>query len=550
MDDNGLPPLPQEPGSRDQNSEVKDQSLGTVVPEPVVSAPVDNVILPPLPVSGDAVSPAVGGTVNLPSPLVSEGHDNDQVVVKKKSNMKVVAGLMVALFLVGVSIAVSVLFPGFRGDLRQRASYGGPECDADYQCGTGRFCGADGSCHVDATGGDFCANDPCASGYSCNEATDSCDPIITTTATATTSYECQGGTQCNNGREQSCISFRWVDNGNTCGGGTSSGGGGDSCSGSCQSGGQCGTWTREGSECNCLGLHSCNTTGGGECTEPDTQCVDTYMQRCSGGQWYDTQQRCGGTGGQTGSCTQLGTTCVCNTCHRDGFNSTTGYMCNSTGTEFDITRKCDMPDSGTCGTNTNCEIQTCGCLNTGEASAGETGPYHCWVKNGTTGAWIKEIGETIPNKLGCKGSGGATVTASVTSTITATVTGSSSSSGGSSSSSSGGSSSSSSGGTAPLCVETRVYLKKADGTFDAVATPVSQLSSKVSIGNTIRLAIRGNLANFTKGRFIIKKGSTVLETKETTTKNNLPGDPATFEFVYDYTVASGGSYSIEGAVWQ
>jgi len=63
-------------------------------------------------------------------------------------------------------------------------------------------------------------------------------------------------------------------------------------------------------------------------------------------------------------------------------------------------------------------------------------------------------------------------------------------------------------------------------------------------------AIRGNLANFTKGRFIIKKDGAVLETKETTTKNNLPGDAATFEFIYDYTITSGGAYAIEGAVWQ
>ena len=101
-----------------------------------------------------------------------------------------------------------------------------------------------------------------------------------------------------------------------------------------------------------------------------------------------------------------------------------------------------------------------------------------------------------------------------------------------------------------MCVETRVYLKKADGSFDTSATPVSQLSSKISVGNVIRFAIRGNLANFTKGRFIIKKDGAVLETKETTTKNNLPGDAATFEFIYDYTITSGGAYAIEGAVWQ
>jgi hypothetical protein len=134
----------------------------------------------------------------------------------------------------------------------------------------------------------------------------------------------------------------------------------------------------------------------------------------------------------------------------------------------------------------------------------------------------------------------------VTSTVTSTITPPGGGGGGTTTPTTPGGG----GGTAAMCVETRVYLKKADGTFDTVATPIAQLSSKISIGNVIRLAIRGNLANFTKGRFIIKKDGVVLETKETTTKNNLPGDAATFEYIYDYTVPSGGTNSIEGAVWQ
>lgn len=76
------------------------------------------------------------------------------------------------------------------------------------------------------------------------------------------------------------------------------------------------------------------------------------------------------------------------------------------------------------------------------------------------------------------------------------------------------------------------------------------LSSKVKVGDTIRLAVRGNLANFTKARFVIKLNGTTVESKESTTTRDLPGDAATFEFIYDYTVSKGGVYSIEGAVMQ
>lgn len=100
------------------------------------------------------------------------------------------------------------------------------------------------------------------------------------------------------------------------------------------------------------------------------------------------------------------------------------------------------------------------------------------------------------------------------------------------------------GGTAGACVATRLYINSSP----TPATP-AQIAA-LRIGDTIRLAVKGNLASFTKGRFVIKLNNSVLATQETTTKQNLPGDPATFEFIYDHTITQGGNYSIEGSIWQ
>lgn len=100
------------------------------------------------------------------------------------------------------------------------------------------------------------------------------------------------------------------------------------------------------------------------------------------------------------------------------------------------------------------------------------------------------------------------------------------------------------GGVAGACVATRLYIN--GGTSPATAAQIASLQ----IGNTIRLAVRGNQASFTKGRFVIKLNNSVLTTQETTTKQNLPGDAATFEFIYDYTITQDGNYSIEGSIWQ
>ena len=99
-------------------------------------------------------------------------------------------------------------------------------------------------------------------------------------------------------------------------------------------------------------------------------------------------------------------------------------------------------------------------------------------------------------------------------------------------------------GIAAACVATQLYL--GGSTTPASAAQIASLA----IGDTIRLAIKGNLANFTKGRFVIKLNNSVVTTQETTTKRNLPGDPAAFEFIYDYTITQGGSYSVEGSIWQ
>ena len=100
------------------------------------------------------------------------------------------------------------------------------------------------------------------------------------------------------------------------------------------------------------------------------------------------------------------------------------------------------------------------------------------------------------------------------------------------------------GGIAAACVATQLYL--GDSTTPASAAQIASLA----VGDTVRLAIKGNLASFTKGRFVIKLNNSVVATQETTTKRNLPGDPAAFEFIYDYTITQGGSYSVEGSIWQ
>lgn len=99
------------------------------------------------------------------------------------------------------------------------------------------------------------------------------------------------------------------------------------------------------------------------------------------------------------------------------------------------------------------------------------------------------------------------------------------------------------------CVETRVYLRPtADANFSDTPTPVSELGSKVKVGDTIRLAVRGNKAAFVVGRFIVKRGETAVGTFNAIDSRALPGDPATKEYYYIYTVTEPGNYTFEGQV--
>lgn len=103
--------------------------------------------------------------------------------------------------------------------------------------------------------------------------------------------------------------------------------------------------------------------------------------------------------------------------------------------------------------------------------------------------------------------------------------------------------------TANACVETRVYLRPAaDANFSDTPTPVSELGSKVKVGDMIRLAVRGNKATFVVGRFTIKRDGTAVGTFNTTTTRPLAGDPATKEYYYDYTISAPGAYTFEGEV--
>lgn len=98
--------------------------------------------------------------------------------------------------------------------------------------------------------------------------------------------------------------------------------------------------------------------------------------------------------------------------------------------------------------------------------------------------------------------------------------------------------------TAPACVNTRIFIN------GSTTAATQEQMNGIRVGDTIRLAIRGNQSSFTKGRFVIKLDNTILETFETTTKQNLPGDVATFEFIQDYVITQGGNYAIEGSIWQ
>jgi len=96
------------------------------------------------------------------------------------------------------------------------------------------------------------------------------------------------------------------------------------------------------------------------------------------------------------------------------------------------------------------------------------------------------------------------------------------------------------------CVGIRIY-KKEGATFSTTPMPQNQLGS-LRVGDVIRLAVRGNNATFKGGRFIVKVGGSEIGIYDVTASLPLAGDPATREFIYDYQIGRGGSYTIEGYV--
>ena len=100
-------------------------------------------------------------------------------------------------------------------------------------------------------------------------------------------------------------------------------------------------------------------------------------------------------------------------------------------------------------------------------------------------------------------------------------------------------SSSSGGGGLPvdtgMCVETRIYTLQ-NGAWKL--TPADQVGQFVSVGDKIRLAVRGNSSQFSRGRFRVNNGTWVT----TTTKN------AAGEFYIEYTLSQAGTYTVEGQV--
>ena len=85
------------------------------------------------------------------------------------------------------------------------------------------------------------------------------------------------------------------------------------------------------------------------------------------------------------------------------------------------------------------------------------------------------------------------------------------------------------------CMTTKIYTLQDD---DWVETAASELPEQVEVGDKIRLAVKGDSAGVVKGRFKINNSSWISST-EKNSKN---------EYYIEYTLASGGQYTIAGEV--
>ncbi len=285
---------------------------------------------------------------------------------KKKFSLKMVlGGLVIVLLIVGVLAGLYLSEIG--QDLRQQAQVDYGECTprgirtADNH---GAGCCSDlvavnGICR-NATSS-YCDNDPCQSGYTCNEETDSCVANAgTNTGTCTT----LGAYRCASGNSQKCVGaiggpLNWT-NFETCG-----------SRGCINSTGRCASATTGGNtgDCTEYGVYRCSGTTSQRCLGPVTGPLNwTAVDSCGTRTCVASTGRCGsgttggGTGG-SGNCSALGASCEASGC------CVTGGVCQGAMGS----RVCQQQDNSVCaggGTCTGYVSFQCSSLSTSSTSNG------------------------------------------------------------------------------------------------------------------------------------------------------------------------------------
>ncbi len=447
------------------------------------------------------------------------------------------------------------------GNGYQRSPCPSGQCNAaGTECtGTVAACphGVNDQCSATATCSDACGS--CQYGSHTEGAYYRCNPAPLTTAPTVAPVACDGSgsdrfcetsaIQCTSGGGHTAAGY-------TCGGSQvcCQPGTGTSCDGSgggrfCESSGtQCGAGGGQVvSGYTCSGSQvCCKPVGAVTCVRPI--CTDaTHSQACTASGAFGTATPCPlGCDSVTGRCRTVAATAIptgtTGTC--GGLNQSccapenvgAGSICNdglycNVGAGYKCTASPFICQSPTTQASGQCQVYKCGnkCDQGNQCTIASGGPVAC--SGASLGGQCGQIDflDTGGSYCGVKSQncygtcGGATTTATQGATATA--------------------------GTVPnACVATRVYLKNDMGAFATTETPVSQLGSKVHVGDVIRLAVRGNKATFAGGQFTVKLGGVVLGTYEVTASLPLVGDPATKEYYYDYTIAQSGSYEIDGAV--
>ena len=90
-----------------------------------------------------------------------------------------------------------------------------------------------------------------------------------------------------------------------------------------------------------------------------------------------------------------------------------------------------------------------------------------------------------------------------------------------------------------MCIEVKIYTLQDSVWTETAAAEVGQYAA---VGDTIRLALKGNSSTFVTGRFNISVGGVTGSWVTTSTKNGNG------ELYLDYELENGGSYSVEGEI--